>query len=564
MIDKKELISWLEEAGIVQQLASFRCEVVKGQGYFLGVMIIDDHQVILGGRVNTLFPHQKPAYYVLPADRLGFIPHVNKQGNICYVEDESLFLNADNPVGILQYTFERAIQVLEKGVTNQTQADFKDEFENYWTFHDKGKIASLVTLDDTVKRVKLLDIIAGNTEDEINFFLTKNPDLKPPNKHRFRDMLYVPLVPEAEIIPPSYTRFWSLQELATSAKSNLTKKNFDKLLKILKSDKTIPLLLSIPRPQGGYSLVSVFFDTGKEHRHPLLNPSSKASIDPVVVNRWDKTYLMQRGGANISLANKKVMIVGCGAIGGQVALEMAKAGILNLTLVDHDYFSTDNLHRHVLGWINGIKRPKVDALADELILKLHHIKVETYSQKIEELVQQAEIDFSQYDLIIFTTGNLTINRFMNQFIKEKYPDLPIIFTWLEPYGIGGHSLLANNQRKTGCFECLLNTTTLRDRSSFAQAGQTFSKSMAGCGTFFTPFSSLDAIQSAIQCVRLSIRVLQGKELDNPFLSWKGDSTVFLENDFVLSTRYNQTSEQLYQSRYSYKQINCKVCQAIKS
>ncbi|HAS46092.1 MAG TPA: hypothetical protein DCS93_36765 [Microscillaceae bacterium] len=71
----------------------------------------------------------------------------------------------------------------------------------------------------------------------------------------------------------------------------------------------------------------------------------------------------------------------------------------------------------------------------------------------------------------------------NRVIKQNYPGLPIIFTRLEPYGIGGHALLANNQGKTGCFECLLDMTTLRDRSSFTQAGQTFAKFMVGCGTF---------------------------------------------------------------------------------
>ena len=141
----------------------------------------------------------------------------------------------------------------------------------------------------------------------------------------------------------------------------------------------------------------------------------------------------------------------------------------------------------------------------------------------------------------------------------------VIFSWVEPLGIGGHALLILNQDKTGCYECLYTLNpedqldVLKNRASFAAPKQFFGKRISCCGSTFTPYGSLDALQTAIITTRLCISALIGEEKNNPLISWKGDSTIFIQNGYKLSERYYMLNQKLIDLRYQYKSAHCKVC-----
>jgi tRNA A37 threonylcarbamoyladenosine dehydratase len=67
------------------------------------------------------------------------------------------------------------------------------------------------------------------------------------------------------------------------------------------------------------------------------------------VDRLDPSFLLGRGGGNTGLRQKKVLIVGCGSLGGRIAVELSRTGVSSLTLVDRDMLSPENTYRHVLG-----------------------------------------------------------------------------------------------------------------------------------------------------------------------------------------------------------------------
>src|SRR2546429_2325219 len=48
------------------------------------------------------------------------------------------------------------------------------------------------------------------------------------------------------------------------------------------------------------------------------------------------------------LAGSRVVIVGCGALGGTAAEQLARAGVGNLTIIDRDIVELSNLQRQVL------------------------------------------------------------------------------------------------------------------------------------------------------------------------------------------------------------------------
>src|SRR5690606_37970497 len=57
--------------------------------------------VIIG--CNNHYPYNKPLYFIENYDELGFIPHVESDGYICYTED-NIILNPELPKEILEST----------------------------------------------------------------------------------------------------------------------------------------------------------------------------------------------------------------------------------------------------------------------------------------------------------------------------------------------------------------------------------------------------------------------------------------------------------------------------
>ena len=70
-------------------------------------------------------------------------------------------------------------------------------------------------------------------------------------------------------------------------------------------------------------------------------------------------------GAARALPN--VALIGAGGLGGPVAYALAAAGAGRLVLCDHDRVELSNLQRQVQFTTADLGRPKVDALADELV-----------------------------------------------------------------------------------------------------------------------------------------------------------------------------------------------------
>ena len=261
-------------------------------------------------------------------------------------------------------------------------------------------------------------------------------------------------------------------------------------------------------------------------------------------------------------------------------MELAKAGITHLTLVDNDSLSRENVYRHLLGTnsllletykdnlkVTQSSNPKIFGLKKEIQDRLPHTTIEVSSKcvaSIEDIIMINEVDFKQFDLIIVALGNPTIELYLNRYFHEERAMPPVLFTWLETYGIGGHALLTNNNGKNGCLQCLYSNprdknAPLYNQTSFAAEGQFFAKTISGCGSVYTPYGSLDSIQTTVLAAKMAINVLSGKEMDSPILSWKGNADTFLESGYRLSERYSLSEERLFNSRYNYKINACKVC-----
>lgn len=78
------------------------------------------------------------------------------------------------------------------------------------------------------------------------------------------------------------------------------------------------------------------------------------------------------------IANKTVLIVGLGGVGGYTATSLVRSGIKKLIIIDNDIVNLSNLNRQIIATHSTIGMKKVDAL-EKMILDINpDVKIEKY------------------------------------------------------------------------------------------------------------------------------------------------------------------------------------------
>ncbi|KCZ90215.1 HesA/MoeB/ThiF family protein [Hyphomonas jannaschiana] len=171
--------------------------------------------------------------------------------------------------------------------------------------------------------------------------------------------------------------------------------------------------------------------------------------------RSDLAYILSRNGGDMGpLSGRNVLLVGCGAIGGYVALSLSQlgagAGIGSLTLVDPDILRATNTSRHILG-ANEVGRWKADSIKKHIDEHLPGLNTVAVSRAVETL----EDHILSYDLIVDATGEHHVGEWLNRHaLKQGDGSQPKLFhAWIEGQGAAVRSFL-NAAPGLGCFRCL--------------------------------------------------------------------------------------------------------------
>lgn len=261
-------------------------------------------------------------------------------------------------------------------------------------------------------------------------------------------------------------------------------------------------------------------------------------IKAMNIRLFNKERMIPRSGAEISLQNKKVLLIGCGSVGSQIANQLASTGIGHLMLIDPESLSLDNLYRHSLP-THYVNWPKTSGLIVELQKKYPWFNTSHNSCMLLDL--RDKIILNNFDLVIIAIGSPSQERIFHDFCINSKIETAVINTWVEGYGIGGHATL-DIPDSLGCFRCAyvdsLNLSRgLVSNLNFLKSNQSLTKNMAGCGNAFLPYSNLTAIQTALIVSNLASKFLLGEISQSSKVSWKGSSTDVIKNGFELTDRY---------------------------
>lgn len=537
-----------------------------------GSLVVADAKIYLNGGVVQIhigldgnFPNSLPVVIIEPGSVPGYIPHVEEDGYVCYAEKENLVINSSVPGKVLAEAIDKSKEVLESGISGKNKRDFIDEFDAYWrTYQSASRIKSFINPTEDARKIVVARLSDKTDGMDIAYLSENDTTAKEfgiePKIKALENGIYVPLQ-RGTFIDWFSQKDLTVKDIRRAIVGNIsphTRKRLKQITHKYKRDEVV--VFRLPRPSGGEVLFGILF-SGVHGDYPLNDQGKVEKIVPLALDRMDKSYLLPRGGTSSHLQNKEVGLVGCGAVGGHIAFELAQSGIFNLTLIDSDVMKPENTFRHVLGK-EYLGKPKSNALKFALENRFPYSKIRSFAISIEEGISKSLLDISKFDLVILATGDDNLSLRFNKEIFSKRIKTPILYSWLEPYGIGGHVLVTNVEKK-GCFQCLFTSLQGDDeflnRASFAAAGQTFTKDISGCANRFTPFSALDATNTAVLAVRTALKILTGIIQSNGLLSWKGEAGEFVAQGFQVSDRYRNFEVPAASSGVNIYSPFCPVC-----
>ena len=255
--------------------------------------------------------------------------------------------------------------------------------------------------------------------------------------------------------------------------------------------------------------------------------------------------MVPRGGGSLDLGKKSVLLIGCGSVGGELAMRLTSAGVGRLTASDPDTFSEENLYRHVLS-VKDIGRLKAVALMREMALRYPWAEVTSWCKRLEELRDPTVL--KRFDLVVIAIGSPTVERVFAEYCRQEDVGVPVINCWLEGYGIGGHAILAVPGAK-GCWHCAYVdpetfTRGLTSNLNFLKPGQVVMRNHGGCGTQFLPYSGVAASCTATMAADLAVRFLAGEVPVSSKVSWMGSAAEAKRASFEVTWRFRHFAESL--------------------
>lgn len=562
--------------------------VLSASGYVVhrvphsGECVIDAHVGGFDVQVRIVladdFPWALPKFHLLERCKYGSLAHVSWGGagsaEICFGAPSAFHLDYENPDRVVLASLDKALGVLSKALSDQdyNESELKREFVPIWRLSIKPGAPHIMCLDEPLTEAfEELSIRSDDTKrqfgvggmyiatgsghalNEQHYFVRSAASLSRSNQGK-GILLNIPEL----LIPPSpgdtVSDWW--HQLLSAQPSDLQ----DELREYARHCRAKEyFIICRAKVETGAVWFALHCQRDAKGRVPLATSDFEGwEFAAASLNVISRENLLPRGGSDVRLGSAKVCVIGCGSVGGYVADLLASSGVGELHLFDPDLFLIENLHRHSLS-PEHLFRNKAQALSDTLEGKYPFVRCQHFDGGLSSII--SELRPRQYDLIVSVTGDQTQERYLNQYIMEQGIDIPVVYAWVEAYGVGGHAV-ACMPATSGCLNCLFHDLdsgeeSLYPSTGFIQSNQEVISSHSGCGQEYLSYSNIDAVETASVAARLATRVLSGGLSQSVVASWRGDDSLAQEHQVKLTHRYFRLSRTL--DEIPVHNDNCRVC-----
>lgn len=551
-------------------------------------------ELAIGGRTVKLahtFPDhllRVPKFYLLKGHGFGKLAHVltseyDEGGEVCIADPSSTAVNADRPELAYRATVEGHVRLLTRLIEDPVYNRIEQlrEFDAHWRnlCYGPGRRQNELFVVWDGEEAEKLHVKPPRTNSGKNPASDKDLQTRPvalassllnhPNLVAVRDRAELKI---RQIVGRAFAAPLNDLEPAPMTPSDVLPWFFSMVdhmdssghrqLKLLhkKQNYEFWLVFLAPIPDGE-TMFAIQWLSHSKCPFPKSAEEAEAlgwTAKPHTVRSLSRRSLVPRGGGSLDLTDKSVLLVGCGSVGGEIALRLTSSGVGCLTLSDPDKLSEDNLYRHALS-LNHIGQYKTKAIAHDIAHKHPWAKVRSWNKLLEDLWKPDVL--RQFDLIVIAIGSPNVERFFAEYCNAKSINVPVMTCWLEGYGIGGHAILVIPGTK-GCWHCAyVNPQTLsRDLVSnlnFLAPDQVTMRNQGGCGAQFLPFSGIAAGYTASIATDLAVHFLEDRVTSSSKVSWKGSSVGAEQESLAVTWRYQHFTESL--CILPLHNSNCDLC-----
>ena len=403
-------------------------------------------------------------------------PHVEENGFLCLPPQLSME-SANLSPQVVAAALGDASELIEKFVDGSYVADFRAEFNTYWTYRTRADRRNVVSLCSPSSRTgvafawedKGRIVIADGREELANWVTNSGTALKPNDKNILEvALLKSPFVPLPRQFPKDGETFNALIAALGAGAAQVTEK-------ILSAQQRTSLfLLGVetvngptfagfsldPRPLGKYRVqngLAAVLSAGFREAVPasILLPRiiGASKVNRQETDRVDAVWIHGRGrDPNFErLRLAKVIIIGCGSLGADVALLLAKAGVPRFVLIDPKDLRWQNISRHALG-APFVGQNKATALSTKLRADFPHLKdVIVRKVRVERLLLNEPSIFAGADLVVAVTSDYGADAAISDWQSYSSDAPPVLYGWTEEHACAGHALLIRAGQ--GCFKC---------------------------------------------------------------------------------------------------------------
>ncbi len=250
---------------------------------------------------------------------------------------------------------------------------------------------------------------------------------------------------------------------------------------------------------------------------PRLTPPG---IVPIEIQRVDADWALARD-YNLELLEtrrkKRVLLLGCGSLGGPIAELLARGGVGELHLADKEFFSIENCARHILG-AEHVGMAKAIALADRIRRQIPGSKVKPLRVLAADWVSEA-CSPGQYDLVIDCTGEGAVRTMLTRFREKAFGDAGIVHVWLEPFGAAAHAVYVNLKQPWPYDDPW-------EKVNAASWPNDVRVQLPACGSGFHPYGAADAWQVASFASERIFACLNAEVPISMIWSWVRSSAYF--------------------------------------
>ncbi|MGB9693716.1 MAG: ThiF family adenylyltransferase [Fervidobacterium sp.] len=136
---------------------------------------------------------------------------------------------------------------------------------------------------------------------------------------------------------------------------------------------------------------------------------------------WARNFLLWAPEQQQKIRNSTVLIAGAGALGNEVAKNLAMLGVKRLVIVDFDVVEMSNVSRMFLFDIEDVGKPKAEVLGSRITEKYPFVEVYAYTCKLEQLPLE---NYLMSDVIVSGLDNIASRIFLAA-IARKY-QIPLV------------------------------------------------------------------------------------------------------------------------------------------